>query len=92
MEEHTTEYQGQLQVLGLHLPKIILVTTMHWYTKLQNLKEIDAWRLECFFQKLEILILEDGEIIEEGMRTELVADTSSRFYELLQTGLEEVLA
>ena len=39
-----------------------------------------------------ILILEDGESIEEGVRSELASDTSSRFYDLLQTGLEEVLA
>ncbi|MDP9321238.1 MAG: ABC transporter ATP-binding protein/permease [Chloroflexota bacterium] len=40
----------------------------------------------------EILILEDGRIVEHGRRTVLAADPSSRFSELLRTGLEPVLA
>jgi ATP-binding cassette subfamily B protein len=40
----------------------------------------------------EILILEDGHICEYGVRTALAGDPDSRFYSLLQTGLEEVLA
>jgi len=40
----------------------------------------------------EIMILEDGRIGEYGARSELAGDPSSRFYSLLQTGLEEVLA
>ncbi len=40
----------------------------------------------------EIVILEDGKIIEHGDRKELAADPTARFYQLLQTGLEEVLA
>ena len=39
----------------------------------------------------EILILENGAICEQGARVELARDPTSRFYSLLQTGLEEVL-
>jgi ATP-binding cassette, subfamily B, bacterial len=39
-----------------------------------------------------IMILDDGQITEFGPRASLAADPSSRFYSLLQTGLEEVLA
>jgi ATP-binding cassette subfamily B protein len=38
------------------------------------------------------MILEDGRIIEHGPRQQLAFDPTSRFYSLLQTGLEEVLA
>jgi ATP-binding cassette subfamily B protein len=40
----------------------------------------------------EIIILEDGKIVEHGDRKVLAADPKARFHELLQTGLEEVLA
>jgi ABC-type multidrug transport system fused ATPase/permease subunit len=40
----------------------------------------------------EIMILEDGRIREHGDYSVLSNDPESRFYELLQTGLEEVLA
>ena len=40
----------------------------------------------------EILILEDGRILEQGVRQHLAHDPDSLFYQLLQTGLEEVLA
>ena len=39
-----------------------------------------------------IMILEDGRVHEYGAYAQLVDDPSSRFYELLQTGLEAVLA
>jgi ABC-type multidrug transport system fused ATPase/permease subunit len=38
------------------------------------------------------MILDKGTISEYGDRRQLAADTSSRFYQLLQTGMEEVLA
>jgi ABC-type multidrug transport system fused ATPase/permease subunit len=38
----------------------------------------------------EILILEDGRLIEHGKRELLASTSASRFYALLQTGLEEV--
>ena len=38
------------------------------------------------------MILENGEVSEYGDRKQLAADPDSRFYQLLQTGLEEVLA
>jgi ATP-binding cassette, subfamily B, bacterial len=38
------------------------------------------------------MILEDGQVQEYGNRQQLAADPQSRFYQLLQTGLEEVLA
>ena len=40
----------------------------------------------------DIMILEHGRIIEYGSRIALASDPHSRFYRLLQTGLEEVLA
>jgi ATP-binding cassette subfamily B protein len=40
----------------------------------------------------EIMILEGGEVIEQGERGWLANDPTSRFYGLLQTGLEEVPA
>jgi ATP-binding cassette, subfamily B, bacterial len=40
----------------------------------------------------DILILEDGHVLEYGRRATLAADPHSRFYTLLRTGLEEVQA
>jgi ATP-binding cassette subfamily B protein len=40
----------------------------------------------------EILILENGRILEYGPRLQLARNPDSRFYQLLQTGLTEVLA
>jgi ATP-binding cassette subfamily B protein len=37
------------------------------------------------------MILSDGQVDEYGPREELAASPESRFYQLLQTGLEEVL-
>jgi len=53
---------------------------------------IIAHRLGTVQRADEILILEDGRTCEHGVRLELAADPNSRFYQLLQTGLEEVLA
>jgi len=53
---------------------------------------IIAHRLSTVHRADEILILEEGRIIESGARTKLVADPTSRFASLLRTGLEEVLA
>ena len=39
----------------------------------------------------EILILEQGRVVEHGDRERLASDGSTRFHRLLQTGLEEVL-
>ena len=38
-----------------------------------------------------VMILEDGRVAEHGERERLAGDPTSRFYSLLQTGLEEVL-
>ena len=51
-----------------------------------------AHRLKTVQRADEILILEHGRIVEAGPRLALAADHSSRFYALLQTGMEEVLA
>jgi ABC-type multidrug transport system fused ATPase/permease subunit len=40
----------------------------------------------------EIMIIEEGRIVEHGDRRKLAGDSSTRFHKLLQTGLEEVLA
>jgi ATP-binding cassette subfamily B protein/ATP-binding cassette subfamily C protein len=50
-----------------------------------------AHRLQTVLRADEIMILENGRIAEYGPRTALVSDPNSRFYSLLQTGLEEVL-
>jgi ATP-binding cassette, subfamily B, bacterial len=39
----------------------------------------------------EILILEDGQMLEYGARRDLIANPGSRFSQLLRTGLQEVL-
>lgn len=52
---------------------------------------IIAHRLATVQRADEIMILEDGRIREYGSRVVLAADSSSRFSELLQTGLEEVV-
>lgn len=53
---------------------------------------IIAHRLGTVQRADEIMILENGYIREYGRRSDLANDPSSRFYHLLQTGLEEVLA
>jgi len=50
-----------------------------------------AHRLGTVQRADDILILEDGAIIEYGERLQLVGDPDSQFYHLLETGLEEVL-
>lgn len=53
---------------------------------------IIAHRLHTVHRADEIMILENGIVSEYGNRGQLASDPSSRFYQLLQTGLEEVLA
>lgn len=53
---------------------------------------IIAHRLGTVGRVDEILILEDGLTLEHGDRLALAFDPRSRFHQLLQTGLEEVLA
>jgi ABC-type multidrug transport system fused ATPase/permease subunit len=53
---------------------------------------IIAHRLGTVQRADEIMILEEGRIREYGNRAKLARDTHSRFYSLLQTGMEEVLA
>ncbi|MDP9282378.1 MAG: ABC transporter ATP-binding protein/permease [Chloroflexota bacterium] len=50
-----------------------------------------AHRLATLQRCDRILILEDGRIVEQGARAALAQDSSSRFSELLRTGLEQVL-
>ncbi|MCE7986487.1 MAG: ABC transporter ATP-binding protein [Caldilinea sp. CFX5] len=51
-----------------------------------------AHRLRTVQRADAILILEQGRLVEFGPRPQLAADTNSRFYRLLQAGLEETLA
>src|SRR5207253_2115385 len=51
-----------------------------------------AHRLATVDRCDEIVILEDGRVIEHGPRAALAADPASRFAELLRSGLEPVLA
>ncbi|HXD11715.1 MAG TPA: ABC transporter ATP-binding protein, partial [Anaerolineales bacterium] len=53
---------------------------------------IIAHRLDTLHRADEILILDNGSVSEYGRRERLAADSNSRFYQLLQTGMEEVLA
>ena len=52
---------------------------------------IVAHRLGTVQRADNILILEDGQVVEYGDRLQLMGDPESRFYHLLETGLEEVL-
>ncbi len=51
-----------------------------------------AHRLRTVARADDILILEEGRVVEFGPRLQLAADPASRFHRLLQTGLEEALA
>ncbi len=53
---------------------------------------IIAHRLATVQRADDIIILENGRVLEYGPRAELARDPDSRFYQLLQTGLEEALA
>jgi ATP-binding cassette, subfamily B, bacterial len=53
---------------------------------------IIAHRLGTVHRADDIMILEGGRIQEYGNRQQLAVNPQSRFYQLLQTGLEEVLA
>jgi ATP-binding cassette subfamily B protein len=53
---------------------------------------IIAHRLPTVQRADEIMILDNGEVLEHGPRARLAANPASRFYALLRTGLEELLA
>jgi ATP-binding cassette, subfamily B, bacterial len=53
---------------------------------------IVAHRLATVQRVDEIMILQDGRVVEQGVRGELAQDPNSRFAGLLRTGLEEALA
>ena len=52
---------------------------------------IIAHRLGTVHRADQIMILEVGRVLEYGDRSQLAADMKSRFYQLLQTGLEDML-
>ncbi|MBB3108613.1 ATP-binding cassette subfamily B protein [Paenibacillus phyllosphaerae] len=52
---------------------------------------IIAHRLATVQRADRILVLEDGEIVEEGLRAALAAEPGSRFSRMMKTGMEEVL-
>ena len=53
---------------------------------------IIAHRLGTLHRTNEIMILEDGRVIEQGNREQLAANKGTVFHQLLSTGMEEVLA
>jgi ABC-type multidrug transport system fused ATPase/permease subunit len=53
---------------------------------------IVAHRLSTVLRADQIMILNNGEVMECGRRATLAADPNSHFYQLLQTGMEDVLA
>ena len=53
---------------------------------------IIAHRLDTIHRADDVMILDKGTVSEYGNRKQLAADPNSRFYQLLQTGMEEVLA
>jgi len=53
---------------------------------------IIAHKLHTLHRADDVLILEKGNAVEYGDRAQLASDSTSRFYQLLQTGMEEVLA
>ncbi|WP_438444844.1 ABC transporter ATP-binding protein [Gorillibacterium sp. sgz5001074] len=53
---------------------------------------IIAHRLATIGRADDILILEDGRILEHGERRKLLADPDSRFSRIMEAGMEEVLA
>ncbi|HLF91569.1 MAG TPA: ABC transporter ATP-binding protein [Anaerolineales bacterium] len=53
---------------------------------------IIAHRLATVQRADQIMILEHGRIVEHGPREYLATNANSRFFQLLQTGMEEVLA
>lgn len=53
---------------------------------------IIAHRLGTLHRAHDVLLLEEGRVVEYGAREVLLADSASRYYSLHQTGLEEVLA
>ncbi len=53
---------------------------------------IIAHRLDTILRADQVLILDKGKISEYGDRKQLAADPNSRLYQLLQTGMEEMLA
>ena len=50
-----------------------------------------AHRLHTLHRVDDVLVLEDGRVVEHGDRATLAADPESRFARLLATGMEEVL-
>jgi len=52
---------------------------------------IIAHRLKTLDRADEILLMENGQVIETGKRTELAKDPESHFSQLLRTGMKEVL-
>ncbi len=52
---------------------------------------IIAHRLETINRADRIVILEQGQVLEQGERLQLASDTGSRLYQLLQAGIKEVL-
>jgi len=51
-----------------------------------------AHRLATVERADRIMILEDGRVVEFGLRTDLLRDPQSRFTRLLRAGIEEELA
>jgi ABC-type multidrug transport system fused ATPase/permease subunit len=51
---------------------------------------IIAHRLSTLARADEVLILDEGRVVEYGVRAELAGNPNSRLSQLLRTGIEEV--
>lgn len=88
--------EPEIVILDEATSRLDPITEKYLETALNSLLEgrtaiIIAHRLKTVLRADEIMILEDGRILEAGPTMELRRDSNSHFAELLQRGLEEVL-
>ena len=75
------------QMIELAVDKLLHGDAAHRRTAI-----IIAHRLATLHRADDIIVLDEGHVLEYGARAQLANDPSSRFHSLLRTGLEEMLA